>query len=153
VAAAKRLLAEWPTPIVAVGTEVGAGLLFPGSSIEKDFAWATEHPIVDAYGANGTMPYDAPAPSLAAVLYAVRPDGYFKLSAPGAIGVLEDGRARFTPAAGGRHKYLMIDPAQKEKVIQAYVDLVSAKPAPRQNQRFRPNQRKEAAPPEPAKDR
>jgi len=33
VAAAKRLLAEWPTPIVAVGTEVGDGLPFPGSSI------------------------------------------------------------------------------------------------------------------------
>ena len=147
VAAAKRLLAEWPTPIVAVGTEVGEALPFPGSSIEKDFAWAPAHPIVDAYRADRTMPYDAPAPSMAAVLYAVRPDGYFKLSAPGAIGVLEDGRTRFTPADGGRHRYLVVDPDQKEKVIQAYAELASAKPAPRQNQRFRPNQKKEAAPP------
>ncbi|MGA3099072.1 MAG: hypothetical protein ABSF25_21655 [Bryobacteraceae bacterium] len=147
VAAAKRLIADWPTPIVAVGTEVGDALPFPGSSIEKDFTWAPAHPIVDAYRANGTMPYDAPAPSMAAVLYAVRPDGYFKLSAPGAIGVLEDGRTRFTPLAGGRHRYLLIDPAQKEKVIQAYVELASAKPVPRQNQRPRPNQKKEAAPP------
>jgi hypothetical protein len=152
VAAAKRLLAQWPTPIVAVGAEVGDALPFPGSSIEKDFAWAPAHPIVDAYRANGTMPYDAPAPSMAAVLYAVRPDGYFKLSAPGAIDVLEDGHTRFTPAAGGRHRYVVIDPEQKEKVIQAYVELASAKPAPRQNQRFRPNQKKEAAPPEPAKN-
>jgi hypothetical protein len=140
VAAAKRLLARWPTPIVAVGTEVGDALPFPGSSIEKDFAWAPAHPLVDAYRAGGSMPYDAPAPSLAAALYAVRPDGYFKLSAPGEIGVLEDGRTRFTPAADGRHRYVVVDPEQKEKVIQAYVELASAKPAPRRNQRFRPNQ-------------
>ena len=153
VAAAKRLLVEWPTPIVAVGTEVGDGLPFPGSSIEKDFAWAPAHPIVDAYRAFRSMPYDAPAPAMAAVLYAVRPDGYFKLSAPGAISVLEDGRTRFTPAADGPHRYLVIDPAQKERVIQTYAELASAKPVPRRNPRFRNIQKKNAepAPPEPVK--
>jgi len=153
VAAAKRLLAEWPTPIVAVGTEVGDGLPFPGSSIEKDFAWAPAHPIVDAYRAFQTMPYDAPVPSMAAVLYAVRPDGYFKLSAPGTIGVLDDGRTRFTPAADGRHRYLVIDPAQKERVIQTYTELVSAKPVARQNPRFHNDQKKDTAltPPVPVK--
>ena len=152
IAAAKRLLAQWPTPIVAVGTEVGDGLPFPGSSIEKDFAWAPSHPIVDAYLASEPMPYDAAAPSMAAVLYAVRPDGYFKLSAPGTIGVLEDGRTRFTPAADGRHRYLVIDPGQKEKVLRTYAELASAKPVPRQFGR-RPNQNKndEPPPPEPVK--
>ena len=44
------------------------------------------------------MPYDAPAPALAAVLYAVHPDdGYFTLSEPGTISVLDDGRTQFTP--------------------------------------------------------
>ena len=147
VAAAKRLLAEWPTPIVAVGTEVGEGLPFPGASIEKDFAWAPTHPIVDAYRADRTMPYDAAAPSMAAVLYAARPDGYFKLSAPGMIAVLDDGRTRFTPAPDGRSRYLVIDPAQREKVIQIYVELASAKPAPRQGGRGRPNQKQDATPP------
>jgi hypothetical protein len=153
VAAAKRLLSEWPTPIVAVGTEVGAGLPFPGSSIEKDFAWAPAHPIVDAYRADRSMPYDAPAPAMAAVLYAVRPDGYFKLSAPGMIGVAEDGRTRFTPAVDGPHRYLAIDPAQKERVIRTYAELASAKPVPRQTPRFRNIQKKDAAPapPEPVK--
>ena len=149
-AAAKRLLTEWPTPIVAAGTEVGDGLPFLGSSIEKDFAWAPAHPIVDAYRAFRSMPYDAPAPALAAVLYAVRPDGYFKLSAPGMIGVLEDGRTRFTPAAEGPHRYLAIDPAQKERVVQTYAELASARPVPRQNPRFRNNQKKDAAPAPPA---
>jgi hypothetical protein len=146
-AAAKRLLAEWPTPIVAVGTEVGDGLPFPGSSIERDFSWAPAHPIADAYRAFQPMPYDAPVPSMAAVLYAVRPDGYFKLSAPGTIGVLADGRTRFTAAEDGRHRYLAIDPAQKEKVIQTYAELASAKPVPRQNPRFRRDPKKNAPPP------
>ena len=72
-----------------------------GASIEKDFAWSPAHPVVDAYRAFKPMPYDAPAPALAAVLYAVHPDdGYFKLSEPGTISVLDDGRTRFTPAGG-----------------------------------------------------
>ncbi|MBZ5618899.1 MAG: nucleoside hydrolase [Acidobacteriia bacterium] len=131
MASAKRLFAEWPTPIVAAGAEVGAALPFPGSSIEKDFAWAPDHPIVDAYRAFHRMPYDAPAPSMAAMLYAVHPDGYFKLSDPGTIGVLEDGRTKFTPSPEGRHRYLIVDPAQREKVIQTYVEMASAKPTVR----------------------
>jgi hypothetical protein len=149
--AARRLLAEWPTPIVAVGTEVGEALPFPGASIENDFTWAPAHPIVDAYLAFQPMPYDAAAPSMAAVLYAVRPAGYFEVSAPGTISVLEDGRTRFTPSPDGRHKYLTIDPAQKEKVTRTYVELASAKPVRRPSGRPRPKKADEPAPPEPDK--
>ena len=67
----------------------------PAASIEKDFAWSPAHPVVDAYRAFKPMPYDAPAPALAAVLYAVHPDdGYFTLSGPG-----HDQRARRRPDA------------------------------------------------------
>ncbi len=132
VAAARKLFAEWPTPLVAVGSEVGDALPYPGASIEKDFGWAPAHPVVDAYRALKPMPYDAPASALAAVLYAVQPDeGYFKLSDPGTITVLDDGRTQFTPAADGKHRYLIVDPAQKERVISVYSALVSAPPAPR----------------------
>ena len=136
VAAAKRLFAEWPTPIVAVGSEVGDALPYPGASIEKDFAWAPAHPVVDAYRALKPMPYDAPAAALAAVLYAVHPDdGYFKLSDPGTITVLDDGRTQFTPAADGKHRYLIVDPAQKERVLSVYSAMVSAAPAARPGRR------------------
>jgi hypothetical protein len=132
VAAARKLFAEWPTPIVAVGSEVGDALPYPGASIEKDFAWAPAHPIVDAYRALKPMPYDAPAAALAAVLYAVHPDDdYFKLSDSGTITVLDDGRTRFTPGAEGTHRYLIVDPAQKERVTTLYTAMVSAAPAPR----------------------
>jgi hypothetical protein len=130
--AARKLFAEWPTPIVAVGSEVGEALPYPGASIEKDFSWSSAHPVIDAYRLFKPMPYDAPASALAAVLYAAHPDaGHFKLSEPGTISVQDDGRTRFAPAADGRHRYLIVDPAQKDQVIITYTALVSAPPAAR----------------------
>ena len=132
IAAAKKLFAEWTTSIVAVGLEVGDVLPYLGASIEKDFAWAPVHPVVDAYRSVKPMPYDAPASALAAMLYAVHPDdGYFKVSDPGTITVLDDGRTKFTPGAEGKHRYLIADPAMKEKVQAVYTAMVSAPPAPR----------------------
>jgi hypothetical protein len=136
VAAAKRLFADWPTPIVAVGSEVGDALPYPGASIEKDFAWSPAHPVVDAYRADKPMPYDAPAPALAAVLQASLPDEkYFTLSEPGTISVLDDGRTRFAPGAEGQHRYLIVDPAQNARVVTEYTSLVTAPPAPRPGRR------------------
>ena len=133
LASAKRLFAEWPTPIFAVGTDIGDAVPFPASSIEKDFAWSTAHPIVDAYRAYKPMPYDAPTWAMAAVLYAVRPkEGYFKLSGPGVIAVLDDGRTKFTPSAEGKHQRLIFDPAQKDRILKVYTEIASAKPVPRQ---------------------
>ena len=136
VAAARRLFAEWPTPIVMVGAEVGDALAYPAASIEKDFAWSPAHPVVEAYRAFRPMPYDASAPALAAVLYAVQPDeGYFTLSASGTISVLDDGRTQFAPQADGKHRYLIVDPGQKARVMTQYTSLVSAQPAPRPGRR------------------
>ncbi len=131
VAAAQHVFAAWPGPIVAVGAEVGAAMPFPGESIGKDFSWAQDHPIVDAYRANRAMPYDAPAQAMAAVLYAVHPDGYFRVSEPGTITVAGDGSVRFKGAADGRHRYLMVDASQKDAISAQYVALASAKPVPR----------------------
>ena len=148
IPAAKKLFAEWPTPIVAAGDEVGTALLYPAASIEKDFAWSPAHPIVDAYRAYQTMPYDAPTAAMAAVLYAVRSQaGDFKLSEPGTINVLDDGRTKFTPAPEGKHRYLMLDPAQQERVLKTFVELASAKPVPRQPRRRPPQQ--QVVPPKP----
>ena len=111
---------------------MGDALPYPGASIEKDFGWAPAHPVVDAYRALKPMPYDAPASALAAVLYAVHPDeGFFKLSDPGTISVLDDGRTRLTPGADGKHRYLIVGPALKDVITTLYATMVSAAPAPR----------------------
>ncbi|MCC7235984.1 MAG: nucleoside hydrolase [Bryobacterales bacterium] len=147
IAAARKLFAEWPGDLVASGEELGEQLPFPASAIETKFAWAAHHPVVDAYRADGKMPYDAKTWDVTAVLQAVRPKAeYFKLSEPGRIEVLEDGQTRFTPSAGGRHRYLILDPEKKTAVVEAMVALASAKPVVRQR-RFRPpaEEKKDAA--------
>ena len=132
IGAARRLFAEWPTPLVAVGSELGAALRYPASTLVDGLAGAAAHPVVAAYRALGKMPYDAPTAALAATLHAVHPEpGYFRLSEPGTISVEADGRTRFTPTTNGRHRYLVADPAQRERLLALYVALVSAAPAPR----------------------
>jgi hypothetical protein len=164
IASARKLFAEWPTPIIVAGAEIGAALPYPAASIEKDFGWAPVHPVVDAYRIAGTMPYDAPAPALAAVTYAVHDtDGYFTLSEPGTISVTDDGRTTFTAGAGGKHRYLIADPAQKDRVTKLYTAMVSATPPPRpgrggrgappaaaqqQQQQIQPPQQQQQAPPQ-----
>jgi hypothetical protein len=118
-AAARKVFAEWPTPIVTAGREIGEALPFPGDSIDKDFAWSAErHPVVDAYRAYQPMPYDAPSWAMAAMLYAVHPDGgYFKLS------------------GSGNRRELILDPEQKERIIRTYIEMASAKPVARKPRR------------------
>lgn len=132
IAAARKVFAGWPTPVVVVGAEVGDALPYPGASIEKDFAWSPAHPVAEAYRQSGSMPFDAPASAVAAVLHAVHPEAdYFTLSPPGTFTVQDDGRLVFAPAAEGRHRYLMADPAQKDKVTALFTSLVSAQPPAR----------------------
>jgi hypothetical protein len=138
VSAAKRVFADWPTPIYSVSEEVGAAIPFPGASIDKEFtAINPENPLIGAYHAYRAMLYDTPAAAMAAVLYAARPkEGYFKLSDPGTITIRDDGHAVFTPSAQGKHYTLTIDPEKRDKVVQTWVELTSAKPV--LPQRFRP---------------
>jgi mono/diheme cytochrome c family protein len=132
VAGFRKLLADWPAAIVMAGTELSEAVPFPGAAVDASFTWAPHHPIVDAYRAFKAMPYDAPSRAIAAVLHAASPDErYFDVSEPGTITVMDDGRTRFVPSAGGRHRYLIAKPDQKERVVQAYVQAVSAEPAPR----------------------
>jgi hypothetical protein len=132
VAGFRKLLADWPGPVVMAGAELNDALPFPGASIETAFTWAPHHPVVDAYRAFKPGPSDAPSRALAAMLHAAVPEErYFDVSEPGTITVADDGRTRFTPSAGGKHRYLVFKPDQKERVLQAYVQLVSAEPPPR----------------------
>jgi hypothetical protein len=106
--------AGWPAPVVLVPRELGDALRFPAAALDKEFAWAPQHPIADAWRATDPALRDAPSTAVAAALYAVRPDhGYFKLT----------------------NHTLSFDPEQKDKVLQAYVELASTKPVPRRGRR------------------
>lgn len=130
--AARKVFAEWPSPIVVVGEECGESVRFPASAIEKEFGWAEYHPLVAAYRAYHPMPYDAGTRSLAAILCAARPnESGFQLSAPGHVEISGDGATRFQEAANGRVRCLRIDAAQHDRLQGIYVELTSAKPVPR----------------------
>lgn len=124
--AAKKLLAEWPTSIVVAGKEIGEALEFPGSSIAKEFAANTpDNPVADAYRAWLPSLSNTASCAMSAALYAGRPkEGYFKLSEP-------------DDSAPDKRQHLILDPGQKDKIIQTYVELASAKPVIRL--RFRPD--------------
>jgi len=126
---ARKLFAEWPTPIVASGVEIGASILYPAASIEQHYAYVPDHPVADAYRNYLPMPYDRPTWDLTSVLYAVRPDkGYFDLSQPGTIRVREDGRTYLEPSPEGLHRYLNVDDPQRTRVLDTFVALCSQAP-------------------------
>lgn len=148
-AAAAKVLSAWPTPVFGCGDDVGEALPFPADAIEKSFAWAPAHPVVDAYRAFKQMPYDAATTDMAAMLYAIRPkEGYFKLSDPGTFKMSNSG-VEFAPAGDGKHRQLIVDPAQKDRIVKAYVELVSIKPVPRRPRFFPQQQQQQVPPPKP----
>jgi len=138
IAAARKVFAEWPTPIYSVSAEVGAAIPFPGASLDKEFMSVNpDHPLIAAYRALKPKPSDVPAPAMIATLYAARPkEGYFKVSDPGTITVQDDGHLAFAASAQGKHYQLMVNPEKRDKVVQTWVELASAKPV--LPQRFRP---------------
>lgn len=130
--AAKELeAAGWPTPIISVSPSIGSSVLFPAATLEKEFAAYPNHPVADAFS---VQPQDAPTGELAAVLYAVRPtDKAFALSEP-----------------VGKIRQLMLEPAEKERLLALYIELATAKPVVRMP-RFRPPAVVEPKKPEPSK--
>jgi inosine-uridine nucleoside N-ribohydrolase len=127
--AAKKFVADWPTPIVFSGFEVGLAVTYPAVSIEKDFGYAKNHPLAEAYRRYEPPPHDRPCWDLTSVLYAVYPDrGYFGLSAPGRVTVGEDGVTRFAPSAKGKHRFLTLSREQAARCREAFANLASQPP-------------------------
>jgi inosine-uridine nucleoside N-ribohydrolase len=125
-ASARKLFDQWPGEIVVSGFEIGEAMKFPAARIEKDFAWAADHPVVEAYRNYMKMPYDRQTWDLTAVLYGVRPAGaYFDLSAPGRITADDTGRTSFRAEAAGKHRYLVLTDAQRARTLECMVGLAS----------------------------
>jgi purine nucleosidase len=126
IPSAQKLLRDWPTPIVTSGFEIGNSMLFPASSITRDFP--KDHPVAEAYRNYKTFPYDRPTWDITAALYAVRPnDGYFSLSEPGSIQVDRTGVTTLVPASDGKHRYLVMNDVQRARALEAMI-LLSSQP-------------------------
>jgi inosine-uridine nucleoside N-ribohydrolase len=125
----KKFVAEWPTPIVFSGFEVGQAVTFPAASIEKDFGYAKNHPLAEAYRRYSPPPHERPCWDLTSVLYAVCSDrGYFGLSEAGKVTVEEKGITSFAGAEGGKHRFLTVSKEQAVRCREAFANLASQPP-------------------------
>ena len=134
VPAAQKLAKEWPTPLVWSGFEIGVAAAFPHRVIEQDLNYLTHHPLKEAYVLYNPPPHDRPTWDPTSVLYAVYPDrGYFDLSPAGNVVVDADAGTVFRPTKDGkgRHRFLVMNPEQTERVREAIVQLCVEPPPAR----------------------
>lgn len=130
IPSAQKVYAEWPSPIVTSPFEVGAKIKYPASSIENDFQWTNLHPMVEAYKAYDTMPYDRPTWDLTSVLYIIEPDSSFMdLSPRGKIRIEDDGVSTFTADSIGLHTYLSVNNQQAIDIKNYFIRLISQQPS------------------------
>lgn len=128
IQACQKVYRDWPTPIITSPFELGAQIKYPASSIENDFGWAPHHPIVDSYKAYLPQIEDRPTWDLTAVLYAINPQDFFTLSAPGLISVTDEGSTLFKPQTNGTHYYLSVTPEQARRILDYFVTTITKKP-------------------------
>jgi hypothetical protein len=130
IPAARHLAADWPTPVIWSGFEIGVAMPYPAVSIERDYGYVDNHPLAESYRLYEPPPHCRPTWDLTSVLQAVRPDrGYFGLSAPGRMIVEEDGGTHFVPEPAGPHRHLVADREQAIRVVETFVSLCSEPPA------------------------
>jgi inosine-uridine nucleoside N-ribohydrolase len=130
IPAARIVFGRWPTRVIFSGFEIGRDLVYPAQSIERDFAYTDWHPVAFSYRAYNKMPYNRPTWDLTAALVAVRPDHrYFDMSAKGAVQVEDDGTTRFKAGDGDR-QFLLLQPEQRARALEALTLLASEPPHP-----------------------
>jgi len=137
VEAARRLFAEWPTPIYVVGASLGQEAPFPGDRLAAGVDWSDRHPAVDLFREAAPPARRAAVREAAAVLFAVRPEQeYLTASEPGEFTVDKHGALQFEPSANGLHRYLTSTPAQSEDLNRVLEELALRQPAAREIPEF-----------------
>lgn len=137
VDAARRLLAEWPTPVYVVGASLGKEAPFPGDRLAAGVNWSDRHPAVDLFRGVDESARRAAVREAAAVLFAVRPEQeYLTASEPGEFTVDTAGALQFKPSPSGRHRLLTSTPAQGEELNQVLEELAVRQPAAREIPEF-----------------
>jgi hypothetical protein len=104
-------------------------VLYPAKSIENDFAWAPQHPMVEAYKAYDKMPYNRPSWDVIAAYYVCEHNpAAITLSEPGEVKVVDKGVTVFTPKADGRYRIIQATPEQRQMILDDFLKYVPKKP-------------------------
>jgi len=126
---AKKLIADWPTPAVFSGFEIGDMIQYPAINAQSDYNYLKQHPIKEAYRYYRGLENSQPTFDLTSVLYVARPNhGYFDLSESGIVVLDENGRTSFKPDPNGKHRYMKVSATQIAKVQEALTLLCSEPP-------------------------
>lgn len=123
-----KLFAECPVPIITSPFELGGAIQYPGKSIQNDFKWAKQHPLVKAYEYYKKMPYDRATWDLTAVLQVVEPGKYMTKSPAGNIFVDSEGHTYYNKSMDGQHYYLTVTPEQAKRIRNFFLNLIPQKP-------------------------
>lgn len=122
VPAAQYFFDNTPVPVVLTPFTLGTRVQYPGRSIEEDFGWTGAHPMVEAYKAYATMPYDRPTWDVIACLYLFDgTEGCFSLSERGEVHVTDKGVTLFTPAADGRFRIIEATDGQCRNILDYFL--------------------------------
>lgn len=106
-AAARKVLEEWPTPLVASGFEVGDKVRFPASVITTRFP--EHHPLRVGYEKYMKMPYNRQCWDLIPVLLTMEPENpWVEESQAGTLLMDAKGRTRLTDRKGGNRRYVVL---------------------------------------------
>lgn len=126
IPAARRVAADWPSPIVWSGCENGRKMIFSREFLDRAFAGMPNAPAYVSccfYGVPFMALWD-----LAAPLYTVRPD-YFRVSEPGRVTIREDGIVRFIPEPNGRDRHIIfLNDEESARVTETFRWLASEPP-------------------------
>lgn len=129
IPAAQYVINNWPSEIVLSPFEIGKEVIYPSSSIDNDFNWTANHPLVDAYKRYRPYPYDRPTWDLTSVYYAVNPTNQlFEKSAYGKLSIDDKGFTYFQPNEFGKHIVLSLSDNKKNELRDEFIKLITSKP-------------------------
>lgn len=134
IASAQKVYDSWPTEIVTAPGEVGSRVNYPASSIENDFAWAPDHPLVASYRLFKPMPYDRHMWDVMTVFFAA--EGFdthlFDAHPAGRVHVDAKGFTTLEEMPGGNCTVLRLrgeDDGQVDILREKMIDMVTSRPA------------------------
>jgi hypothetical protein len=126
---AKELFADWPTPMIFSGFELGVKVLIPYKEFLKDFNYAANHPVAESFKVFAKPGEDRANYDSTAVLQAIRPDrGYFELSPPGRVTLGPKDVTVFAPDPQGNARYMILKPENLGRVQELLVALSTEPP-------------------------
>jgi len=126
IAAARKVFAEWPTPIVTSPFELGVRVCFPHEKVDA-IGNRQPNPVSVAYRYYQGTEYNACSWDPTALIYAVEgenPD-FYTSSPEGTIRVDDAGITRFTPSPDRQHRYLIANDEQVAALTRHLVELVA----------------------------